>query len=117
MNKRQMRYMDWRTIYLFTYAFGGLFFLVGVYVYFYYETDLIGYLGLEFNTYQNFAIPLVTAGIALLITGLIAEKRAINRIECVEKQETTANTGVCPNCKAKRDLDDQYCRKCGKKFE
>ena len=117
LNKRHMRYLDWKTIYSFTYVFGGLFLLVGIYVYLYYETDWIGLLGLEFNNYQNFAIPLIIAGIILLIIGFIAEKRARERIECVEKQEPIANTSVCSNCGAKRDLDAQYCKKCGKKFE
>jgi ribosomal protein L40E len=112
-----MRYLDWRTISLFGYVFGGLFLLVGIYVYLYYQTTWIGQFGLAFQPYQSYAIPILIVGIALLITGFIAEKRDRKKIKSVEKQQPIANIGVCPNCGAKRDLDAQYCKKCGKKFE
>jgi len=117
LDKPHMRYLDWRTISLFGYVFGGLFLLVGIYVYLYYQTTWIGQFGLAFQPYQNYAIPILIVGIALLITGFIAEKRDRKKIKSVEKQQPIANIGVCPNCGAKRDLDAQYCKKCGKKFE
>jgi len=111
-----MRYLDWKTISLFGYVFGLLFLLVGIYVYLYYQTTWIGQFGLAFQPYQNYAIPMLIVGIALLITGVIAENRD-RKIKSVEKQQPIASIGVCPNCGAKRDFDAQYCKKCGKKFE
>ncbi|MGD0994778.1 MAG: hypothetical protein ABR909_04550 [Candidatus Bathyarchaeia archaeon] len=112
-----MRYPYWRTISLFGYVFGGLFLLVGLYAYLYYETDWIGWIGLAFYPYRNYAIPLLITGIALLITGYVTEQRAREKIKGVGKQQPIANLGVCSDCGAKRDLDAQYCKKCGKKFE
>ena len=117
LDKRHMRYLDWRTISLFGYVFGVLFLLLGVYVYLYYETNWIGQIGLSFYPYRNYAIPMLIAGVALLIAGYVTNQRAGEKIEGVEKQQPIANIGVCPNCGAKRDLDAQYCKKCGKKFE
>ena len=114
---RRMRYLDWRTISSFVYVFGGLIFLVGLYVYLYYETNYIGQLGLAFYPYRNYAIPLIIVGIALLITGVITDRQDRKKIKGTEKQQPTANSGVCPICEAKRDVDAQYCNKCGKKFE
>ena len=115
--RRHLRYPDWRMISSFGYVFGGLFLLLGLYAYLYYETNLIGRIGLAFNPYQNYAIPLIIAGIVLLIMGYVTEQRARDKIKGVGKQQPIANIGVCPNCGAKRDLDAQYCKKCGKKFE
>ena len=115
--RRHMRHADWRTISLFGYVFGGLFLLVGLYAYLYYETDWIGWIGLAFYPYRNYAIPLLITGIALLITGYVTEQRAREKIKGVGKQQPIANLGVCSDCGAKRDLDAQYCKKCGKKFE
>lgn len=109
--------MQWRTISSFGYVFGALFALLGLYGYLYYKTTLIGTLGLAFTPYQNYAIPLVIAGIALLIAGYAAEKGAKKKTKSLEKQQTMATTSVCPDCGEKRDLDAQYCKKCGKKFQ
>jgi ribosomal protein L40E len=114
---RRMRYLDWRTISSFVYVFGGLIFLVGLYVYLYYETNYIGQLGLAFYPYRNYAIPLIIVGIALLITGVVTDQQDRKKIKGAEKQQPIANLGVCPICGAKRDVDAQYCNKCGKKFE
>ena len=109
--------LDWKTISSFGYVFGGLFLLVCVYVYVYYETNWIGWLGLAFYPYQNYAIPLIIAGIVLLITGYVTNQHALEKIKGAEKQQPIADIGACPNCGAKRDCDAQYCKKCGKKFE
>ena len=69
-----MRYKDWRTISLFGYIFGVLLLVLGIYVYVYYETDWIGWLGLAFYPYRNYAIPILIAGVALLITGYVANR-------------------------------------------
>jgi len=114
--RRHVRYLDWRLISSFGYVFGGLFLLVGLYAYVYYETDWIGWIGLAFQPYRNYAIPLIIAGIVLLIMGYVTEQRAREKIKSVEKQQPIANISVCPNCGAKRDVDAQYCKKCGKKF-
>ena len=116
--KRQhMRYPDWRMISSFGYVFGGLLLLLGLYAYLYYETNLIGQIGLAFTPYRKYALPILIAGIALLITGFITEQQDRKKIKGVEKQQPIANMGVCPSCGAKRDFDAQYCNKCGKKFE
>jgi ribosomal protein L40E len=115
--RRHLRYLDWRTISSFGYVFGALSLLVGLYAYLYYQTTLIGQIGLAFTPYRNYAIPILIAGIVLLIMGYVTEKRAREKIKSVEKQQPIANIGICPNCGAKRDFDAQYCKKCGKKFE
>ena len=58
----------------FGYVFGVLFLLVGIYAYVYYKTNWIGWIGLAFNPYQNYAIPLIIAGIALLIIGYVIKR-------------------------------------------
>jgi ribosomal protein L40E len=83
----------------------------------YYETDWIGQLGLAFYPYRNYAIPIIIAGIALLITGYVTEQQTRKKIKNEGKQQSMASMGVCPSCGAKRDVDAQYCKKCGKKFE
>jgi len=115
--KRHVPHPDWRLISSFGYVFGGLFLLLGLYTYVYYKTTWIGQIGLAFTPYQNYALPILIAGIALLITGYITEQQDRKKIKGVEKQQPIANIGVCPNCGAKRDFDAQYCKKCGKKFE
>ncbi|MGA3061020.1 MAG: hypothetical protein ABSD92_11715 [Candidatus Bathyarchaeia archaeon] len=75
-----MRYPDWRLISSFGYVFGALAILVGLYVYLYYETNVIGWIGLAFEPYRNYAIPLIIVGIALLITGYLTEQRARKKI-------------------------------------
>ncbi len=115
--RRHLRYLDWRTISSFGYVFGGLFLLLGLYAYLYYETTLIGQIGLSFYPYQNYAIPILIAGIVLLIMGYVTERRDRDKIKGVGKQQPIANIVTCPNCGAKRDFDAQYCKKCGKKFE
>ncbi len=115
--KRRVRHLDWRVISSFGYVFGLLFFLLGLYTYVYYKTTWIGQIGLAFTPYQNYALPILIAGIALLITGYITEQQDRKKIKSVEKQQPTANISVCPNCEAERDADAQYCKKCGKKFE
>ena len=71
----RMRYLDWRIISTFVYVFGVVIFLVGLYVYLYYETNFIGQLGLAFYPYRNYAIPLIIVGIALLIMGVIMDQK------------------------------------------
>jgi uncharacterized membrane protein len=68
--------MDWKLISLFGYVFGMISLLVGIYAYLYYETDWIGWIGLAFYSYRNYAIPLVIAGIVLMILGYVTEQRA-----------------------------------------
>jgi ribosomal protein L40E len=116
-NMNRARYRYWRILSLYGYVFGGIFLLVAIYAYLYYETDWIGQIGTAFYPYRNYAIPLLIAGIALLIMGYVTNQRARVKIKGVEKQQPIANNGVCPNCGAKRDFDAQYCEKCGKKFE
>jgi hypothetical protein len=115
--RRHLRYLDWRTISSFGYVFGALSLLVGLYAYLYYQTTLIGQIGLAFTPYRNYAIPILIAGIVLMIMGYVTEQRAREKIKSVGKQQPIANIGICPNCGAKRDFDAQYCKKCGKKFE
>ena len=71
-----MRYLNWRTISSIGYVFGGVALLIGVYAYLYYKTTLIGLIGLTFTPYQNYAYPVIIAGIILVIIGYVAEKRA-----------------------------------------
>ena len=115
--RRHLRYLDSRTISSFGYVFGALSLLVGLYAYLYYQTTLIGQIGLAFTPYRNYAIPILIAGIVLMIMGYVTEQRAREKIKSVGKQQPIANIGICPNCGAKRDFDAQYCKKCGKKFE
>ncbi len=115
--RRRLRYPDWRTISSFGYVFGGLCLLLGIYAYLYYETNFIGQIGLAFNPYQKYAVPILIAGIVLMILGFIAEMRGREKIKGAGKQQPIASIGVCPNCGASRDFDAQYCKKCGKKFE
>ena len=63
------------TISSFGYVFGVLFLAVGLYAYVYYKTDWIGWIGLAFTPYQNYALPLIIAGVALLAVGIIIEKQ------------------------------------------
>ena len=114
--KRQhMRYLDWRRLSLIGYLIGGVSILVGLYMYLYYGTTLIGWIGLTFYSYKNYAIPLIIAGLVILIMGYVTEQRGRKKIKGVEKLQPIANRGVCPNCGAKRDLDAQYYNKSRKK--
>lgn len=72
------------TISAFGYVFGVLFLLVGVYAYVYYKTDWIGWIGLAFYPYQNYALPLIIVGFVLLIVGFIIEKRVRGKITDLE---------------------------------
>jgi hypothetical protein len=101
----------------FVYVFGGFFLILGIYVYVYYETNWIGWIGITFYPYRNYAIPMLIAGIALMITGVVTQERARAYRKSVGKQQSIANLSVCSYCGAKRDVDAQYCKKCGKKFE
>jgi hypothetical protein len=56
------------------YVFGLIFLLVGGYVYVYYETKWIGWIGLAFYPYQNYAIPMLIAGISLLSIGYFVNR-------------------------------------------
>jgi predicted transporter len=64
------------TISSFGYVFGLFFLLVGLYVYLYYYTKWIGWIGLAFYPYRNYAIPMVLIGVALLITGYFTKRQA-----------------------------------------
>jgi len=83
LNPVAASYSYWRIISSIGYIFGGLLVLLGVYAYLYYETDYIGWLGLAYYSYRNYAIPLIIVGIALLITGEYGlrqhKKRAIRK--------------------------------------
>ena len=114
--RSHMRFQDWRLISSFGYVFGGLFLLLGLYGYLYYETNLIGQMGLLFTPYQSYALPILIVGIALMTMGYFTERQAREK-KNEEKQQPIATIGVCPNCGAKRDSDALYCKKCGKKFE
>jgi uncharacterized membrane protein len=106
--RRHVRYLDWRLISSFGYVFGGLSLIVGIYVYVYYKTDWIGWIGLAFNPYQNYAIPLIIAGIALLIIGFIAEERARKKIKDVEKQQSMLMPNTAKNA-ARNSNDYKLC--------
>ena len=73
---QHMRHLDWKLISSFGYVFGLIFLLIGIYMYLYYETDWIGWIGLAFYSYRNIAIPLACTGVGLLILGYTTEKRA-----------------------------------------
>ena len=111
-----MRYLDWRRLSSLGYLIGGVSILVGLYMYLYYGTTLIGWIGLTFYPYQNYAIPLIIAGLVILIMGLVTEQRGRKKIKGVERQQPIANIGVCPNCGAKRNSDAQYYNKSRKKL-
>ncbi len=112
-----MRYLDWRTLSSIGYVVGAVALLLGIYTYVYYETNLIGEIGLTFEHYQKYAIPLMIVGFALLSVGYVTEHQARKKIKSAEKKQETASTAVCPSCGANRDSDALYCKKCGKKFE
>ena len=71
----------------FGYVFGLLFLLVGVYVYLYYYTNWIGWIGLAFYPYRNYDFPMIIIGVALLITGFFVSHGLIGKQE-VEKTKT-----------------------------
>jgi len=71
------RYSYMRLLSSLCYVFGGLFLLVAVYVYLYYQTNWINHFGLAFTPYQNYAIPLMIGGIALLTLIFVIEQRVI----------------------------------------
>ena len=115
--RRHVRHLDWRLISSFVYVFGLLFLLLGLYTYIYYKTTWIGQIGLAFTPYQNYALPIIVAGIVLMIMGYVTEQRTKKKIKSEVKQQPITNIGACPSCGAKRDVDAQYCKKCGTKFE
>ena len=109
-----MRRNDWRIISSFGYVFGIVAILVGIYGYVYYETNIIGWIGLSLDSYRNFAIPVIIIGVALLVLGYFADGRGSKTKETeIPKQKETLH---CPVCGANRDSDAIYCKKCGKKF-
>jgi len=73
---RHVRHLDWKLISSFGYVFGLISLLIGIYMYLYYETDWIGWIGLAFYSYRNIAIPLASTGVVLMILGYITEKHA-----------------------------------------
>src|SRR5208283_2294718 len=94
----------WRLISSFGYVFGGLFLLLVLYAYLYYKTNFIGQIGLAFNPYQNYAIPVLIAGIVLLIVGYVTELQIREKIKDAGKQQNLVSIiGACPNCGANRD--------------
>ena len=68
-----MRDSAWRLLSSLGYAVGFIAFLLGLYAYLYYETNLIGSIGLEFQPYRNYAIPILVAGVALIIIVYLTE--------------------------------------------
>jgi len=84
-----MRYVDWRTFSSFGYVFGMVSFIVGLYAYLYYETNLIGWIGLTFYPYRNYATLLIVTGIVLLIVGYVSEKQG--RKKKITNKATTKN--------------------------
>jgi uncharacterized membrane protein len=81
-------YQVWRLLSSFGYVFGGVLLLLGLYTYLYYETDWIGQLGLAFYPYRNSAIPIIIAGIVLMIVGYIAERRVREKTKGAGKTTT-----------------------------
>ena len=64
-----MMSQDWRTISSAGYVFGLLFLIVGIYVYFYYYTNWIGWLGLTFYQYRSYYFSMIIIGVALMSIG------------------------------------------------
>jgi len=111
-----MRYVDSRTVSAFGYVFGLISLLIGLYGYLYYETDIIGWIGLSFYPYRNYAIPLTIAGIMLMILGYFTEQTTRKKTKESSKQQSITNTSACPDCGTKREVDAEYCKKCGRKL-
>ena len=112
-----MRYSDWKMIATFGYILGILS-LVGAFIaFFYYEESTSLFGSIVRYPYGDYTIPLLMAGIVLMVIGYVTEQRAKEDIQLVGKQQLIPDIGFCPNCGTKKDLDAQYCKKCGKKFE
>ena len=83
-----MRDSAWRMLSSLGYTVGFIAFLLGLYAYLYYETNLIGSVGLEFQSYRNYAIPILIAGVALIIIVYLTE--SLLR----KKQEVSKNNNL-----------------------
>jgi len=70
----------------FGYVFGLIFLLVGLYAYVYYSSKWIGWLGLAFFPYRNYAVPTIIIGVALLMMGFFVSYRLNGK----KKEEKTA---------------------------
>ena len=82
-----MQFSIWRTISSIGYSFGLVLLVVGIYAYLYYETNVIGYIGLSFYTYRNTALPIMIVGIILIILGFFTERIYGNKRKSAEKKE------------------------------
>lgn len=92
-----MRYPVWRIISFFGYLLGLVFLVLGLYGYLYYKTTLIGQIGLTFNRYQNYALPILIAGVVLMLTGFVVDHVVEEKTKVKRKQKSLANTDVCPH--------------------
>ena len=78
-NMNRARYSYWKIFSSLCYGFGGIFVLLGIYAYLYYQTNWIGQLGSAFQPYQNYSIPLLFGGIVLMIVCYVAPGRVIKK--------------------------------------
>ena len=84
-----MRDSAWRLLSSLGYAVGFIAFLLGLYAYLrYYETNLIDSIGLELQPYRNYAIPILIAGVALIIIAYLTES------QFRKKQEASKNSNL-----------------------
>ncbi len=86
-----MRFSNWRTVSSIGYSFGLVTLFVGIYAYLYYQTNVIGQIGLSLYNYRNAAIPMIIAGAFLMILGFFTDKQYASKKNHLEEKEPAEN--------------------------
>ena len=111
-----MQYSDWKLLSTLGIVAGALC-IAGGFIAYHYEVTYVGFFGVMTNAYpyRVYTIPLGFAEVFLLAVGLVADYRGREE-QRTQEGKPTDSLGYCPNCGTKRDIDDKYCKNCGKKF-
>ncbi len=89
--KTSVRFSNWRTISSIGYSFGLIILFVGIYAYLYYQTNIIGEIGLSLYKYRGIAIPMMISGFLLVILGFYADKQYASKKKHLEEKEPAEN--------------------------
>jgi predicted nucleic acid-binding Zn ribbon protein len=112
-----MRYSDWKMISTFGFILSGISLIGGLITYGYFVT-YGGAFGLAIRDYpyRENAVPLFLVVAVLLVVGVVAGQRGKEEIY-FGKQKPITKWDYCPVCGTMRDIGDQYCKRCCKKFK
>ena len=107
-----MRCADWKMLSILSYILGVILFLSAFVTYLYSEQS---YFGLTTYPYRQYYYSLVPSTVMMLAFGYVAGKRAKEN-GIISPSNESMDINFCPFCGTKRDINFQYCGKCGNKF-